>query len=405
MFNKLKLYFVMLLLATGVLALQASADESKIPEPFRGASPGSPIQINYGDWNRILHLTVIDAGSSHGRSAPAPRPKIGTRVVHGNTKSTRNEGNRLVFPAFADNEKNLKVVHDIRTDLEKVPSEVPMKQWSKNEQLAYWLNLYNITLIEMLAHEYPVRSLKKLKHGSHSLWKKKVLTVAGVKLSLNDIHNILVNKWDTSLVMYGLFQGYIGGPNIMDEAFTGANVHRLLVKNAREFVASTRGMRIRGKELIVSDYYKENKKLFPHWKTDLKKHLADLTDPIDRARVMDAKKIKAKTNDYYIADLFGGTRSTGTGSADNPAALDSAIIHAMSGEAGAAGGAANLGIANMNLGEYADFKKADIDTRFPDFVKDYIKNVRKNKSMMKGKVEVEEFDGKKKDDKKDKPKK
>ncbi|MCJ9429737.1 DUF547 domain-containing protein [Kordiimonas marina] len=408
MLNKLKLCIVAALAGMGVFALSAHADESKIPEPFRGASPGSPIQINYGDWNRILQITVLDAGRSSGRgSTSTPRPEIGTRVVHGNTKSTRNEGNRLYFKAFANNPANLKALDTIRTELEKVPDQAPLKLWDEHEQLAYWLNLYNITLIEEISKEYPVRSLKKLKYGRHSLWDKKVLKVSGVPLSLNDIHNIIINKWDSSLVMYGMFQGYIGGPNIMDEAFTGDNVHKLLIQNAKEFISTSRGMRFSGKKLRVSDYYEENKALFPHFKKDLKDHLAKLTeDPAERARIMDIKHIEAKTNDYYIADLSGGIAHASNASASNRAALTTVIVHAAQGYGTSKGEGANLGMGEMNIDNYADFKTYDVDLRFPDFVKDYLKQVHKNKSLMKGDVQVEEYDDTaKKKKKEDKPKK
>ncbi|NVJ71312.1 MAG: DUF547 domain-containing protein, partial [Alphaproteobacteria bacterium] len=38
----------------------AKVDESKVPEPFRGASAGSPIAIRYDDWSLILKRSVID---------------------------------------------------------------------------------------------------------------------------------------------------------------------------------------------------------------------------------------------------------------------------------------------------------------------------------------------------------
>ena len=159
MLNKAKILLLSLIVVFGGSAVFAAADESKIPEPFRGERKGSPIQINYDDWNKILHSTVIEAGMSDRSSASAPQPATGTRVSRGNTSSTRNEGARIVFPAFAD-ENNAAVVRKIRAELEAVPGEVPMREWTKSEQLAYWLNLYNMTLIDLVAQEYPTLSLK-----------------------------------------------------------------------------------------------------------------------------------------------------------------------------------------------------------------------------------------------------
>lgn len=377
-----------LTIALTTTAALAAPNESKIPEPFRGERKGSPIQINYDDWNKILHATVIEAGMSDRTSASAPRPETGTRAVRGNTSSTRNEGSRIVFPAFAD-EKNAVIVRKIRAELEAVPSEVPMREWTKNEQLAYWLNLHNITLIDLLAKEYPTRSIKDYTKGKDSLWDKKVLNVANVPLSLNDIHDILVYKWDSTIVMYGLFQGYVGGPSIRRNAYTGDNVHKELVANAREFVNSNRGMRLKGSTLQISEYYNDFKPLFPDWKEDLKKHFISLTEYGMHDRIRAAKKIKATTDDYYIADLFGGSTRKGTAMATNPAALNDSQIHVNAGFS--AGDGVSMGIASITMESYADFTKASIDMRFPEHVREYIHQMRKNKSMQPGNVEVEEL--------------
>lgn len=421
--QKMKTLLVAAFLAGGLWSPAALADESKIAEEFRGATPGSPIEIRYDDWNAILQATVLDAGMSNRDSAGSARAETGTRAVRGNTSDTRNEGNRIAFPAFTDHPDNLVMVREIKEELAAIPADVPLKHWDKNEQLAFWLNLYNIAVIEELSAEYPIKSLKKLKSGSRSdpgLWDRKVVNVAGHALSLNDIHTILVEKWDSSLVMYGLFQGYVGGPSIQNEAFTGATVHRQLVAAAREFVNSNRGMRPKGSTLQISEYYKENKDLFPNWEEDLKAHFVSLTDYGLHERIKNAKKIKATTDDYYIADLFGGTRSNGSALASNPAALNDMLVGvnagqiAPSGSAAAAGpagsqsstptpnvnqptgglpsgGQITLGIAGMTMESYASFRKADIELRFPPHVAEYIQHVRKTRAAREGNVDVKDI--------------
>ncbi|WP_417464754.1 DUF547 domain-containing protein [Kordiimonas sp.] len=381
-----------LLLATaGLFSAPGFADEKNIPEVFRGETRGSPIQIRYDDWTAILRSTVIDSGTAGRELASAPEAQIGTRVVRGNMSRTRNEGNRLLFPAYT--EENIAFLHKIRTELEKVPDQAPMNTWTKNEQLAYWLNLYNMTLIELLAEEYPVQSLKKLREGSKkhpSPWKRKVLTVAGENLSLDDIHKILIEKWDSTLVMYGLFQGFVGGPNVRQEAYTGDQVHRQLVDNAKEFVNSNRGMRPVGSSLEISTLYKENEALFPNWEEDLKKHFISLTDSGLHSRIRNAKKIKAKTKDYFIADLFGGDSAVGSSAATNEAALYDSIVHVNAGKPAAAG--SSNGISNFSFENYSGMPSTDIGVRFPPHVVDYLRQMRKNKAAKQGQVEIEEVD-------------
>ncbi|WP_262690581.1 DUF547 domain-containing protein [Kordiimonas aestuarii] len=417
MFGNVKKLLLTAALAGGVLSPALMADEDNIPEEFRGATPGSPLEIRYDDWSAILQATVLDAGMSDRSSAGDVRAELGTRTIRGNSSSTRNEGNRLAFPAFADHPDNLKVVAEIKAELEALPDQIPLKYWSRNEQMAYWLNLHNIALIEELAQEYPIKSLKKLQSGSRKnpgLWDRKVVTVAGHPLSLNNIHELLVEKWDTTLVMYGMFQGYVGGPSIPSEAFTGATVHKLLVANAREFVNSNRGMRLRGNTLQISEYYKENRALFPDWEEDLKNHFVSLTNYSLHDRIRNARKIKATTDDYYIADLYGGTRSNGSAVASNRAALNDMLVGVNSGQfvptgpggdtSGASAtpsvnqptggspstGEVTLGIAAFTMESYGNFRKADIDLRFPPHVMEYIDHVRKARAAREGHVDVED---------------
>lgn len=375
------------------LGAQAATDESKVPEPFRGHMAGSPIQIKYDDWDLILKQTVMRGGRSDRDKASTVRAKLGSRVVRGNTSDTRNEGNRIAFPAFKDD--NLEILTAIRKSLESVPGMAPMKEWTKNEQLAYWLNLYNITLVEQVAKEYPVRKLDKLMKSSRkkpSLWDTKLLKVAGVDLSLNDIHHkILIPKWDSTLIMYGLFQGYVGSPNIMKEAFTGDQVHSQLVRNATEFVNSNRGMQVRGTTLQISTLYKDNKALFPDWDEDLKKHFVSLVDYDYRGKVQAAKKIRAKNSDYYIADVFGGGRLPGSGTNTNSAALNDAMIRVNEGAGSLAGSGASMGFGSFTMEQYSDMKRAK-EIRFPSHVVEYLEAQRKRNATKEGEVEVEEID-------------
>src|SRR5210317_1040037 len=127
---------------------------------------------------------------------------------------------------YKNDEGAMQALQDVRDNLEALPSEAPLQYFTRNEQLAYWLNLYNFTLLNEVIKVYPKRKLNKLLTGKNSILKEKILTVAGVPLSLNDIqYVILKNNYENNpLVMYGLYQGIIGGPNIRKSAFTGANV-------------------------------------------------------------------------------------------------------------------------------------------------------------------------------------
>ncbi|MGA9573645.1 MAG: DUF547 domain-containing protein, partial [Lysobacterales bacterium] len=206
-------------------------------------------------------------------------------------RTTNNEGNRFYYVSYAGNEDARKVLLAIQKSLEKVPDQVPLERFSRDEQLAYWLNLYNVTVLNEIIKEYPRRNLKKLVTGKKSIFTNKVLNVAGVPLSLDDIeYTILKNNYNSDpLIIYGLYQGYIGGPNIRKRAYVGNDVYRALKSNAYEFINSNRGTYPKDEKTFrVSSLYERNKAFFPDFDEDLTAHLLAYIEGEEKSDLLSA---------------------------------------------------------------------------------------------------------------------
>jgi len=365
-----KLIGASLILAGGA----AATSDDRVPEPFRGATAGSPFVVQYDDLDYIYKKSVMRTGASDRSRAPKARPPIGTRISRSNPKSTRLEGNRVNFDIFRGD--NLALVSRIRRELEAIPGVLPMVQWRREEQLAFWLNLYNLTVIEQVALIYPETNLKKLHRARGSepaLLDRKLLTVAGIALSLNDIqHKILIPKFRNPLVMYGLFQGYVGSPNMRAEAYTGKRVFDQLEANAKEFINSNRGNQIDSSLMRVSALYDVNRVLFPEWQDSLKRHFAYYGDWVLKGRIEGVRRVKANITDWYIADLHGGHKGLATAANTNPAAL----------------------VSRNALPEgYEPFRlinKMQTGTRFPVHVVEYLERLKqRNVKQRRGNVVLE----------------
>jgi len=348
----------------------AEQNETGVPEAFRGDTPESTLSVSYADLSRMLKLTVLETGLSDRAHPGRLATRRGSRIVNGNKKATRNEGNLIDFHSFMGD--NLEVLVALRQDLEAVPSAVPLSEFSRNEQLAYWLNLYNLTVITQVTSIFPETNLKKY---HPKMWDEKVLNVAGIPLSLNDIHHkILIPKYRNPLVMYGLFQGFTGGPNIRDEAYTANKVWRQLEANAAEFVNSNRGARIVRGRLYTSYFYEENAALFPQFEDDLKRHLMAFATPAfaDRIDAHDGS-IKPTQTDWYVADLYGGNRAISSASNGVPGLI-------------AAFGGDDAWTAFI-------LDKAEIPGNLPAHVARRIKqiNIKNAKQLREGNVDIEEF--------------
>lgn len=204
-----------------------------------------------------------------------------------------------------------------REELESLPDQIDFSRLSSNEQLAYWLNLHNVAVIEQIMLNYPLTRVNRQNaYGTNeNLFEAKILTVAGVPLSLNDIRlRIVYQQWDDPRVIYGFFNGAIGGPEIARNAFDGGTVWTQLDRNADEFINSLRGVEVAQRELRVSHLYREAERFFPDFETDLRAHLARFANAETATQLAPGRPVRATVEDWHIADLINGSRRcTGSG--------------------------------------------------------------------------------------------
>jgi hypothetical protein len=274
--------------------------ESTVPDPFQGFNVDSNLTIDYTDLDSLLDAVVLYTGRSSREKAKPSKAKTGTRMQVSVNRATVNEGNRFFFETFAGNEENLQILGKIRNRLENIPLAAPLENFSRDEQLAYWINLYNITILDEIARIYPEPDLKGTLVGKNSILSKKILVIAGIPLSLNDIQfTILKQNYENNpLIIYGLYQGIIGGPSIRKTAYTGKYVDADLIDNAMEFINSNRGTDSKSKSVFrVSSLYERNKLFFSNFNQDLTEHLLLYLEGDERAELQAATKIKPDIND------------------------------------------------------------------------------------------------------------
>lgn len=306
----------------------ASAADPATPDLFQRHDPYSNLEIGYEDLDSLLRTVVLDIGPSSREIAKPTNTSTGTRMRVKVNRATINEGNRFYFEIFANNEENQQIIRNIRSRLENIPAAIPLERFSRKEQLAYWINLYNVTILGEIVKVYPRRDLKGLLVGKRSILSKKTLNVAGVPLSLNDIHfTILRHNYDNNpLIIYGLYQGIIGGPNIRKFAYSGRNIYGELAENAVEFINSNRGTQSKNERVFrVSSLYERNDVFFDESGADLEEHLLRYLEGEQRNELQAAAKIKKDISDWTVTDLYGSYREAVGSLADNYAALMGAV--------------------------------------------------------------------------------
>ncbi len=158
---------------------------------------------------------------------------------------------------------------------------VQISGYRRAEQFAYWVNLYNAVTIRTVLDAYPVESIRKINDGffSPGPWDRKLVTVEGQALSLNDIESrILRPLWDDPRTHYVINCASIGCPNLDGSAYRAAGLENRLDDAARRYINNARGVRIEDGELIVSSIYAWFRDDFGGTKASVLSHLKTYAD-------------------------------------------------------------------------------------------------------------------------------
>ncbi len=138
--------------------------------------------------------------------------------------------------------------------------QLPVRQMTRNQQLAYWINLYNAGTVKIILDHFPVDSILDIDISpglfSNGPWGEKLFIIDGQHLSLDDIeHRILRPLWRDPRIHYAVNCASQGCPNLQATPFTQANIEQRLELAAKTFINHPRGVSFRRDSLIASSIY------------------------------------------------------------------------------------------------------------------------------------------------------
>ncbi len=260
---------VTVFLLSVLLFLPARADPAQV---FKAHTKGSSLTVDHSTYDRLLKRYV------HAT-------KSGLNVVdYGEFKKTGHA--------------------ELKQYLTRLQA-VDVKGLDRDEQFAFWVNLYNAKTLDVILQRYPVSSIKDIWSGlfSPGPWKLKNMKVAGVDLTLDDVeHVILRGLWGDPRIHYAVNCAAIGCPNLFREAFTSKNLARLLETGARNYVNSPRGARFSKDRLTVSKIYKWFIVDFGNSEQGVLKHLRRYAAPELAERLKKVRSISSYEYDWALND-------------------------------------------------------------------------------------------------------
>jgi hypothetical protein len=188
---------------------------------------------------------------------------------------------------------------------------VDVGQLARNEQFAFWANLYNARTIDIVLDHYPVKSIKDINLGGGLFatftggpWKAKVVTVNGQSLSLDEIeHTIMRGIFKDYRVHFAVNCASVGCPNLAATALTGARLDELLDQGGRAFINSSRGVKLTDGKLHVSKIFSWFQADFGGSDTGVLEHIRRYASPELKARLAGMSRIDNTFYDWSLNDV------------------------------------------------------------------------------------------------------
>lgn len=137
-------------------------------------------------------------------------------------------------------------------------ADTNISEFSDDEKMAYWFNLYNATTLNLILDNYPVDSIKDIDDP----WSQKLVNVRGATMTLDEIeHDTLRENYDEPRIHFAVNCASIGCPNLKLTAWEASTLDADLTKAAKDYIASSRGIMVRGEDINASkifDWYQED---------------------------------------------------------------------------------------------------------------------------------------------------
>ncbi|MGQ0619525.1 MAG: DUF547 domain-containing protein [Panacagrimonas sp.] len=205
----------------------AAAAKAELWERWTRSDEKSTTVVDHGAWDRFLEKYLV--ASKDGIA-------------------------RLRYAAVTGDDAGLLRLY--LDDLQRTP----VSKLRRDEQRAYWINLYNACTIKLVLDRFPLKSILDIDISpglfAKGPWGARQIKVEDQTLSLDDIeHRILRPIWKDPRTHYSVNCASLGCPNLAAHAFTAANTEILLDAGARAFVNHPRGVRVEDGRLYVSSIY------------------------------------------------------------------------------------------------------------------------------------------------------
>lgn len=140
-----------------------------------------------------------------------------------------------------------------------------LEAWSREEQLAYWINAYNAYTLKVIIDHYPIDGgglISNLRFPASSIrhidgvWDEKSWPVAGGDLTLDQMeHEKMRAELDEPLIHFAVNCASIGCAQLRRHAYTSDQLDQQLRQAAKAFIADPSKVKVSEDKLHLSKIF------------------------------------------------------------------------------------------------------------------------------------------------------
>ncbi len=130
--------------------------------------------------------------------------------------------------------------------------------WTKEERMAYWINVYNAYSIKYIMNFYPLASIK----DTTKPWSTVFFEINGEEMSLGKVEHEILRKFGDARIHFAINCASSSCPPIANVPYTGDNLDKLLKRQTTAFINDSNRNIITGTEYKLSQLFRWFKKDF-----------------------------------------------------------------------------------------------------------------------------------------------
>jgi len=137
-------------------------------------------------------------------------------------------------------------------------------EWTKDEQLAFLINLYNAQSLALVVENYPVKSIKDIAIDTGGAWKLPIVNLFGELITLDALENEVIRKnYPDPRVHFALVCAALGCPDLINTPYEAKALDTQLEEQTKTFLMDSdkNSIDINQKILRLSpifDWFKED---------------------------------------------------------------------------------------------------------------------------------------------------